>query len=221
MTQPVLDLQPQKERAETFRALHDAPPLVLANAWDAGSAHLIAGAGATAIATSSGAQSWAQGLPDGHNLPIEDVLANVRRIAAVRSAADRYGVALFIHARTDVFLFAVGEEPGRLDDVLARAAAYREAGADGIFAPGLLDPAALRRLADESGLKVNAMWLPGAPPVSDLADAGVTRFSAGTAIAQVAYTAARDAARALLDNGDDAALASSIDYFSMNGEFGG
>jgi hypothetical protein len=59
MTRPVLNLQTQQQRAATFRALHDSPPLVLANAWDAGSAHLIARVGATAIATSSGAQSWA------------------------------------------------------------------------------------------------------------------------------------------------------------------
>ncbi len=128
------------------------------------------------------------------------------RIAAVRAAAHRYGVELFINARTDVFLFGVGEEAGRLDDVIARAAAYEAAGADGIFVPGLLDLDALRTLAEATRLKLNAMWLPGAPSVDELADAGVARFSVGTALAQVAYSHAQAAARALLEDADYAAL---------------
>jgi 2-methylisocitrate lyase-like PEP mutase family enzyme len=93
-----------------------------------------------------------------------------------------------------VFLFAVDEESGRLDDVIARGEAYATAGADCIFVPGLLDLDALRRLAGAVELKLNAMWLPGA---ADLRARG-RRRPAGTALAQAAYTHAQQAAVALL-----------------------
>lgn len=102
--------------------------------------------------------------------------------------------------------------------MIARGNAYREARADGLFIPGPLDTDALTTLARETGLKINAMWLPGAPTPDQLRGAGVTRYSAGTALAQVAYTSARDAARAFL-NGEDTAMADSIDYFAFNAEF--
>lgn len=271
------DIRTQQHLARRFRALHDGF-LTLPNAWDAGSAHLIAQTGAAAIATSSGAQSWAQGIPDGRSLARANVLENLRRvvravdlpvsadienayadstngvrdtitevlstgvvgvnledsgapgatlydtteqaerIAAARHAATESGVDLFINARTDVFLLAVGEEDGRMDEVIARGNAYCEAGADGLFIPGLLDTDALATLARTTSLKINAMWLPGAPAPGQLRAAGVTRYSAGTAIAQVAYSRARDAAHAFLD-GDDAAMTESIDYFAFNAEF--
>ncbi|WP_204267177.1 isocitrate lyase/phosphoenolpyruvate mutase family protein, partial [Escherichia coli] len=54
-------------QAAAFRALHAGPdPLILANAWDAGSARLIASLGARAIATSSAAVAWSHGYADGH-----------------------------------------------------------------------------------------------------------------------------------------------------------
>ncbi|MEU6195230.1 isocitrate lyase/phosphoenolpyruvate mutase family protein [Streptomyces sp. NPDC047061] len=271
------DIRTRQERAEQFRSLHD-DFLVLPNAWDAGSAHLITAAGAKAIATSSGAQSWSQAVPDGRSLAMADVLANIERIvaatglpvsadienayadsadglratvtqflatgivgvnledsgasdgplydtaaaadrvAAARAAAKDTGVDLFVNARTDVFLLAVGEEDGRLADVIARGNAYREAGADGLFVPGLLNTGALGTVARETGLKINAMWLPGAPAPEELRDAGVSRYSAGTAIAQVAYTGAFDAARSFLA-GLYTPMVGAIDYFAFNDKF--
>ena len=72
------------ERAKTFAALHAGPSLlILPNAWDAGSARVIAHAGAKAIATSSAAVAWAHGYPDGEALPEDTVLATIREIARV------------------------------------------------------------------------------------------------------------------------------------------
>lgn len=62
------------------------------------------------------------------------------------------------------------------------------------------------------------MWLPGAPTPEQLRSAGVARYLAGTALAQVAYTSACDAARAFL-NGEDTAMSESIDFFAFNAEF--
>ncbi|HEY9415427.1 MAG TPA: isocitrate lyase/phosphoenolpyruvate mutase family protein [Pseudonocardia sp.] len=64
----------QAQRAENFRRLHAGQqPLLLANVWDAASAHMVASAGASAVATSSGAVSWAHGVPGGHDLRLDTV----------------------------------------------------------------------------------------------------------------------------------------------------
>ncbi|MFJ3663751.1 isocitrate lyase/phosphoenolpyruvate mutase family protein [Streptomyces sp. NPDC090119] len=144
------------------------------------------------------------------------------RIAAARTAAAEAGLPeLVINARTDVYLFGIGEESGRQADVLTRAAAYAEAGADGLFVPGLLDLPALTDLAERSPLPVNAMAGPGGPSVAELAKAGVRRVSVGTGVAQAAYTAARRATLELLGAGTYDELADSLDYFQLNGLFSG
>ncbi|MFB7619548.1 isocitrate lyase/phosphoenolpyruvate mutase family protein [Kitasatospora sp. NPDC056181] len=259
-------LAPLRERALRLRALvADGVPggvLVLPNAWDAGSAAVIASAGAAAIASTSGGVSWSLGRGDGQQLGRPEAVEAARRIAAavdlpvtvdaeggygpwpadvadtvraligagavgvnledstapggplfpVAEQAARLGAAreaaagaglpeLVVNARTDVFLFGIGPAEGRLDDVLARAAAYAEAGADGLFVPGMLDLDALARLCAASPLPVNAMAVPGGPAVAELAAAGVRRISVGTGLAQVAYTAARRAAAELLGAG--------------------
>jgi 2-methylisocitrate lyase-like PEP mutase family enzyme len=70
--------------ANAFRKLHyGAQPLLLPNAWDAGSARLIESLGAKAIATTSGGLAWSRGYPDGDALPVEQVVAAARDIARV------------------------------------------------------------------------------------------------------------------------------------------
>lgn len=66
---------------QQFRSLHvPGEPLVLANAWDAGSARLIEAAGVAAVATTSAGVSWSLGVPDGQALDRADMVAAVRRI---------------------------------------------------------------------------------------------------------------------------------------------
>ncbi len=64
------------------------------------------------------------------------------RLAAAREGA---GPDLFINARIDMYLAGIGEEADRFDATVARAEAYAQAGADGIFVPGVSDPAGDRR----------------------------------------------------------------------------
>jgi len=71
----------QKEQARLFNSLHvPGQPLVLFNAWDAGSARAIAGAGAQAIATGSWSVAAANGFADGEKLPLALAMENLRRI---------------------------------------------------------------------------------------------------------------------------------------------
>ncbi|GAK70993.1 hypothetical protein RRU01S_14_02160 [Agrobacterium rubi TR3 = NBRC 13261] len=72
----------QIENAQYFRSLHTPQaPLFLYNIWDAGSAKAVERAGAMAVATSSWSMAAAQGYADGEQLPFEDMLAVVTRIA--------------------------------------------------------------------------------------------------------------------------------------------
>ncbi|WP_432846770.1 isocitrate lyase/PEP mutase family protein [Amycolatopsis sp. CA-161197] len=140
------------------------------------------------------------------------------RLAAARAAAASAGLPeLWINARTDVYLFGIGEPAGRFADVLAHA--YAEAGVDSIFVPGLVDLAVLCELTAASPLPVAAMAGPGAPSVADLASAGVRRVTVGTALAQAAYAAALRSTRELLDAGTYAELGSAMDFGTLNGLF--
>jgi 2-methylisocitrate lyase-like PEP mutase family enzyme len=73
-------------RAREFRKLHaGSEPLLLANAWDAGSARLIETCGAAAIATTSAGVAWSRGYPDGDAIPPRVLAAAVAEIARVVS----------------------------------------------------------------------------------------------------------------------------------------
>lgn len=71
----------QNEKAKLFHSLHvKGDPVVLYNIWDAGSADTVAKAGAKALATGSWPVAVAQGYGDGHKIPMQDALANAKRI---------------------------------------------------------------------------------------------------------------------------------------------
>lgn len=103
------------------------------------------------------------------------------RIAAIRRAAERSGAALFVNARTDLFLKERdrSRHAALLGAAKERAAAYAEAGASGFFAPGLADPATIAELCAASPLPVNVMTGEAVPARDVLAGCGVARISHG------------------------------------------
>ncbi|OMF28925.1 isocitrate lyase/phosphoenolpyruvate mutase family protein [Paenibacillus sp. FSL H8-0259] len=75
-------MKSQLEQARKLHELHrSGSPLVLVNAWDAGSAQIIQGAGGQVIATGSWSVAAAHGYDDGEKLPFELVLSNLQRIS--------------------------------------------------------------------------------------------------------------------------------------------
>lgn len=104
-----------------------------------------------------------------------------QRIAAAREAIDHIVPGIFINARTDIFLKAKPDDHSvdMLNDAIARAKTYGDAGANGFFAPGLVDEDMIERLCAECGLPVNIIALPDAPETSRLAALGVARVSYG------------------------------------------
>ena len=152
----------------------------------------VIGAGAVGINLEDGARA-----PDLH----------VRKIEAVRKAADQAGVALFVNARTDVYLRGLAQGEAALAETLRRAELYRAAGADGIFVPGPVDEALLGTLAREIALPLNVMGRGGAPKAARLQALGVRRLSSATAPFRAAYAALGRAMSAFLETGDADALA--------------
>jgi 2-methylisocitrate lyase-like PEP mutase family enzyme len=240
-----------ESKAQAFAALHVAgEPLVLFNAWDAGSAKTVAEAGAKAVATGSWSVAAAQGFADGERLPLDLAIANLERIvaavalpvsadleggyddaaataararragavgcnledrvvageglypadrqaarlAAVREAA---GPSFFVNARVDVFLQAPRDahDEALLDDALERGRCYADAGADGLFLPGLADERLIALACERSPLPLNVMVWPGTPPLRRLAALGVARISHAGAPWRLAMTALAEAAR--------------------------
>jgi 2-methylisocitrate lyase-like PEP mutase family enzyme len=116
------------------------------------------------------------------------------RLAAVREAA---GPSFFINARADVFLQAPREahDEALLDEALERGRLYGEAGADGLFLPGLADERLIAAACGRSTLPVNIMAWPGTPPLRRLAELGVARISHAGAPWRAAMTALAQAAR--------------------------
>jgi 2-methylisocitrate lyase-like PEP mutase family enzyme len=277
MTSSAQQADTQQGKAQTFKAMHREGTLVLPNAWDAGSAAVMAAHGATAIATTSGGVSWSLGRPDGQGLSRNDMVEQVRRIAtavdipvsadiesgygptpedvaqtveaviaagavgvniedsqkpggplfeseeqaqrlrAARAAAKRAGLPdLLINARTDVFLFEIGDPGDRLADVIARAEAYAQAGTDSLFVPGLLDLDTLAELVKAVSIPLNVMVSPGAPTVTALTEAGVRRISVGTAMAQSAYGLVAHMTEQLLADGTYVELAEPVAFGTLN-----
>ena len=104
---------------------------------------------------------------------------------------------LVLTARAENHLHGIDD----LDDTIARLVAYRDAGADVVYAPGLRDLAAIGRVVQEVGVPVNVLALPVGPSVSELAAAGVRRVSTGGALARAAYGALLAGAAELRDHG--------------------
>jgi 2-methylisocitrate lyase-like PEP mutase family enzyme len=132
------------------------------------------------------------------NGTLRETLDQVDRIRHARQTADAAGIGFFINARTDVFFQRPPEQhdEAMLAEAVSRARAYAEAGADGLFAPGLADITLIARLAEASPLPLNIMVGDATPPMQVLALHGVARVSHGPRPYLLAVKALEEAARA-------------------------
>ena len=145
---------------------------------------------------------------------------HVEKVRAIRSAALLAGIPIVINARTDVFLLQVGTPAERLGLALSRANAYREAGADCIFVPGVVDRATITALVQGIHGPINILAGPGTPPVSELEKIGVRRLSLGSGPMRAAMSAFRRIAQELMESGTYQSLQQSpISYDEMNRMF--
>ena len=245
------------DKAARFLTLHQQKrPLLLANAWDLGSARLFASLGFQALATTSGGYAATLGrldysvgrdetvahasvlakatelpvsadLEDGFGKDPASVADTVRlaleaglagcsvedwgsadeqlyepgvaceRVAAAAEAAHAGNVRLVLTARAENYLRGNPD----LHDTITRLQAFQEAGADVLYAPGMVETDDIRRLVSSVDRPVNVLIRPGVPPVDELAALGVKRVSVGSAFAFAALGGAADAATELLAEG--------------------
>jgi 2-methylisocitrate lyase-like PEP mutase family enzyme len=137
--------------------------------------------------------------------PIHDFDHAVER---VRAAAERSRGRVVLTGRTDNFLHGRAD----LDDTVRRLVAFAEVGVDVVYAPGLPDMAAIRRVvAAVAPVPVNVLIGPrtGPVPLSELGDLGVRRVSLGGALYRQAMTAVVEAATRLA-HGDLAATSAGV-----------
>jgi 2-methylisocitrate lyase-like PEP mutase family enzyme len=238
---------------ERFARLHDTGLFVMPNAWDIGSARVLASLGFAAIATTSSGHAASLGRVDqlvtldelvdhatavaaavdipvsidaercyadrpeaiattvrrlagtgAAGLSIEDydpshgidpLATAVGRVAAAAAAAHDHGMVLTARAENHLY----GHDD--LDDTIRRLLAYRDAGADVLYAPGLDRIDQIARVVEATGGAVNVLLLDPGPTVGELEAVGVRRVSTGGALAFAAYGALAAAARSLRADG--------------------
>lgn len=112
--------------------------------------------------------------------PLVDLPLQLEKIRAIRETVEKQGVRLVLNARTDVYLLPVGDPAKGYDEAVRRLSAFRDAGADCVFVPGLRDGATIRRLVADLRCPVNVLAMPGSPSVAELASLGVRRISLGS-----------------------------------------
>jgi 2-methylisocitrate lyase-like PEP mutase family enzyme len=148
--------------------------------------------------------------------PLFELQEAVERISAAKEALAGSGVMLTGRAEG----FIVGRP--YLDDVLRRLRAYSEAGADVLFAPGVLKPEEIRQVVQAVAPKpVNViMHVNVGLRVRDLEELGVRRISVGSALARAAWTGFINAAKPLAERGSFEGFEGLVPFQELNAVFG-
>src|SRR5262249_19351583 len=130
-----------------------------------------------------------------------DLPAQLEKIRTVRRAGERAGVPIVINARTDIYLEQIGQEPTRFSRAVERLAAFRDAGADCLFIPGVRDEPTISRLVEALHFPLNILAGAGTPSARRLQDLGVARVSLGSGPMRATMALTRRMAEELRDHG--------------------
>jgi 2-methylisocitrate lyase-like PEP mutase family enzyme len=148
--------------------------------------------------------------------PLVDLELQLEKLAAVREEAEDSDVPIVINARTDTYLLQVGPAEERYALAMRRAVAFREAGADCIFVPGMREPETIRRFVAELKFPVNILAGPGFVPVPELEKLGVARVSLGSGLMRSTLALVKRMAAELRSSGTYASLEGGIPYANVN-----
>lgn len=130
------------------------------------------------------------GRADGTLAPIDHQLSV---IAGIKSRVPQ----MFVNARTDTH-WQRRATPAALEEALRRVREFAEAGADGVFVPGVTGDAAIGALVEMAGVPLNVLYVPGLS-LDRLSALGVRRVSTGSLLFRAALTAAVEVAAAVAD----------------------
>jgi 2-methylisocitrate lyase-like PEP mutase family enzyme len=128
---------------------------------------------------------------------IDDVALAAQRVAEAAEATRKEDEPLVLTGRAENHIRGVDD----LDDTIARLIAYRDAGADVVYAPGLTDLEQIAKVVDAVRIPLNVLALSSGPSLHELATAGVRRVSTGSLLAGAAYGALLEGARELREEG--------------------
>ena len=160
----------------------------------------------------------ASGNPDE---PLIDLQLAAEKIKAAREAAAQLHVQVVVNARTDVYLLPRGDPYANYSEALRRLVAYREAGADCVFAPGLKDADTIGRLVKAVNCPLNILAGPGTPSIPELEKLGVARVSLGSGPMRATLGVLRRAAEELRTSGTYGAMEGAVPYAEVNKLLGG
>jgi 2-methylisocitrate lyase-like PEP mutase family enzyme len=126
---------------------------------------------------------------------MEDAMGPAEAHAALIRSVKRELPKLFVNARTDTHW----QGPGDLAETLHRVRRYADAGADGVFVPGLAEPADIAAVVAAVDIPVNILFLPSRHTITGLSELGVRRVSTGSLLFRAALAACVDTAVAMRD----------------------
>jgi 2-methylisocitrate lyase-like PEP mutase family enzyme len=160
----------------------------------------------------------ASGRPD---QPLNSLELAVEKIRASREAAVQLRAQIVINARTDVYLLAGGNPDADYSEALRRLLAFRDAGADCVFAPGLKDAETIGRLAKAVECPLNILAGPGTPSIPELEKMGVARVSVGSGPIRATLGLLRRMAEELKTSGTYSAMEGAVLHAEVNKILGG
>lgn len=148
--------------------------------------------------------------------PLFQLQEQVERIHAIREQGKSLGVPLVLNARTDVYLLQIGDATTRYGEALRRLSAYRDARADCLFVPGLVDIATIRQFVADLNCPLNILAVPSSPSVGELKGAGVRRISLGSGPMRAAMGLLRRLATEVSLDGTYSILRDAPSHAEMN-----
>jgi 2-methylisocitrate lyase-like PEP mutase family enzyme len=147
-----------------------------------------------------------------------DTALQVEKLRAIRETSGSLGVSLVINARTDVYLMPIGPEATRFERTVERLRAYRAAGADCVFAPGVKERDLIEKLVKAIGAPLNILVTPGCPSIPELQKIGVARASVGSGVMRSTLGLVRRIGKELQAAGTYSALFDgAIPFAEING----
>jgi len=135
-----------------------------------------------------------------------DTAQQVEKIRAIRATSSSLGVPLVLNARTDIYLMPIGEAATRFERTVERLRAYRQAGADCVFAPGVSDRDTIAELVKAIAAPLNILMSPNCPSLTELEKMGVARVSAGSAVMRAALGLVRRIGKEWMEAGTSNSL---------------
>ena len=148
--------------------------------------------------------------------PLADLSLQVERIRSIGEAASKLDVPLVLNARTDVYLLQVGDPAKRYEEAVRRLSAYRDAGADCVFLPGIRDAETIGRVVADLRCPVNILAVPGSPSVAELTALGVQRISLGSGPMRATLGLLRRLAEEVRRSGTYKAMEGAPSHAEMN-----